>query len=469
MRLRDKLERLAAPSGLARLSSARDEAELRAHAVLESHVEREAFAGTDIEPRRAAPRAEVNRWQPAFDTHQDRIARLRSLIAGVSERDGSGVQRGVRRRGPLPLPVGELRDTAHGPVHLIETYLPPTHCHGRVEVRRALAVQAQLVSTLALDPRLGDVDFTRMLLLDTETTGLSGGTGTVPFLIGLAFFEDGALKVEQLFLRELGQEKPMLAYLAERLSQASCIVSYNGKAFDWPLLRTRSILSRVPLREPPAHLDLLHCARRILKGRLDSVRLAEVERAMLGHYREDDVAGALIPSLYLEYLRGGDVEPLRAVVEHNASDLIGLAAILPRLVEHFAEVRREDDPHDHLAFAKVALRAKDFARAESFARAAAEYTDHDALACEAHGVLASSSRKRGDARAAIAALHAALERSRTAEQAAALHCALSKLYERGAKDPLKAYAHARHTLEAEGPDAHGRRLGRLHRRLLKTR
>jgi hypothetical protein len=289
----------------------------------------------------------------------------------------------------------------------------------------------------------------------------------VPFLIGLAFFEEGALKVEQLFLRELGQERPMLAYLAERLAQASCIVTYNGKAFDWPLLRTRAILSRVPLCEPPAHLDLLHCARRILKGRLESVRLSEVERALLGHYREDDVHGSAIPTLYLEYLRGGEAEPLRAVIEHNASDLIGLAAILPRLCEHFAEVRKEDDPHDHLAFAKVALRAKDFERAESFARAAAQSTDQDALACEAHGVFASSSRKRGDAAAAIEALHASLERARTIEEVAATHLALAKLYERAAKDARKAYAHALHTMEVEGPEAHGRRLGRLHRKLLR--
>ena len=185
----------------------------------------------------------------------------------------------------------------------------------------------------------------------------------------------------------------MLAYLAERMAQASCIVSYNGKAFDWPLLRTRSILNRVPLAEPVAHLDLLHCARRLLKPKLESVRLTDVERELLGHYREDDVHGSAIPLLYLDYLRGGDVEPLLSVLEHNASDLIGLAAILPRIASHFAEVRSEDDPSEHLAYAKVALRARDFSARS--VRAAASRRD-SIRGGQAHQVVAASSRSRGD-------------------------------------------------------------------------
>jgi hypothetical protein len=310
------------------------------------------------------------------------------------------------------------------------------------------------------------VDWSRMLLLDTETTGLSGGTGTVPFLIGLGYFEDGALKVEQLFLRQLGEERPMLAYLAERMAKASCIVSYNGKSFDWPLLRTRSILNRVPLAEPVAHLDLLHCARRLLKSKMESVRLAEVERELLGHYREDDVHGSAIPLLYLDYLRGGEVSPLLAVLEHNASDLIGLAAILPRIASHFAEVRSEDDPSEHLAFAKVALRARDFQRAEAFAHAVTSGGARVALVREAHELVATSSKRRGDVGGAVAALHASLERAETAEQAALVHHALAKVYEHSLKDWSAAHAHARHTLAIEGPDAHGRRIGRLRRKLL---
>jgi len=402
---------------------------------------------------------------------RERIARLRSLIGEVADRARHTgqleSQRDKRRaRARATLPVGELRDTAHGTLHIVETFLAPDHCHGRVAVRGALSVDAGLVAKLALDPKLEGLDLSRMLLLDTETTGLAGGTGTVPFLIGLAFFEDGALKVEQLFLRELGEERPMLAYLAERLERASCVVSYNGKTFDWPLLRTRSILNRVPLAEPAAHLDLLHCARRLLKAKLDSVRLCEVERELLGHYREDDVHGSAIPLFYLDYLRGGEVEPLLSVLEHNASDLIGLAAILPRMVSHFEEVRAGDDPIDHLAFAKVALRARDYERAEAFARAAAGGGAAGALVRQAHQVVASSSRKRGDIMAAASALVACLEHTPTGPEAAIVHHALAKLYEHALKDLRAAHRHALHTMDAEGADAHGRRLGRLRRRLL---
>lgn len=443
MRLKDKLARLAHPT------------------VPEPELRREAVVRQDA----------LRAFDDGDQARRDRIARLRSMIGEVASRaqhtgDATAPRGSTRRSGPAPLPVGTLRETAEGPLHVIETFLEPGHCHGRVAVRDSLRVDASLVAKLALDPKLEAVDLTRMVMLDTETTGLAGGTGTVPFLIGLAYFEDGALKVEQLFLRQLGEERPMLAHLRERLASASCVVSYNGKAFDWPLLRTRSILNRVPLAEPPAHLDLLHCARRLLKAKLQSVRLCEVERELLGHYREDDVPGSLIPALYLDYLRGGDVKPLLGVLEHNASDLIGLAAILPRIASHFDEVRSGDDPIDHLAFAKVALRARDLDRAEAFARAAAGGGGESAVVRQAHELVAAVSKKRGDAPGTITALRACLERAESELQAAVVHHALAKVYEHDMKDFGAAHRHARHTLEIEGPLAHGRRIGRLRRRLL---
>jgi len=443
VRLRDKLARLPQPS---RFSD-------------------------DIPDEHAVREGVVRAFDDGDGARLDRIARLRTMIGQVANRaqhtGQASLRRAPGRRGPEPLPVGETRQTPDGPLHVIETFLEPGHCHGRVAVRGALSVDASIVAKLALDPKLASVDLSRMIMLDTETTGLAGGTGTVPFLIGLAYFEEGALKVEQLFLRQLGQERPMLAHLAERLAQASCIVSYNGKAFDWPLLRTRSILNRVPLPEPVAHLDLLHCARRLLKPKLDSVRLCEVERELLGHYRSDeDVPGSLIPLLYLDYLRGGDVKPLLGVLEHNASDVIGLAAILPRMASHFSEVCSQDDPIDHLAFAKVAMRARDFERAEAFARAATGGGGASAVVRDAHQVVAATSRKRGDLGAAVRALLACLERTETALQAAFVHHALAKIYEHDLKDFGAAHRHARHTLEIEGPLAHGRRIGRLRRKLL---
>jgi uncharacterized protein YprB with RNaseH-like and TPR domain len=407
----------------------------------------------------------------------ERIAQLRALIADVIAREPlparSGANEVAREIAALPprdraLLPGEVRDTEHGPLRLIERWLLPQHCHGRVAVAGALAADVAVLAQLAFDPALQAADLSRLLILDTETTGLSGGTGTVPFLIGLAFFESGVLKVEQLFLDELGGEAPMLHHLRQRLASASMVVSYNGKAFDWPLLRTRFLLNRVALPPLPPHLDLLHCARRLLRPRMDSVRLVDVERALLGFYREDDVDGSEIPALYLGYLRTRDPRDLLPVLTHNAHDVIALAALLERLCTRYASVQQSADPDEHLACARVALKARDLGRAQAFARAAADGGGDAVLSRAAHALCAQVAKKRGDTLDAASAWLRALELQASAANNAQVHLALARLYERDLRDLPRAYAHARWTWPAEDARAHGRRLGRLHRRLLRS-
>jgi uncharacterized protein len=177
----------------------------------------------------------------------------------------------------------------------------------------------------------------KWLFLDTETTGLAGGTGTYAFLTGLAWWDGGGLQVEQLFLRDFSEEHSLLQALAERLAERPVLVTFNGKTFDWPLLENRFTMTRT-IRVPPlaAHLDLLHPARALWKLRLGSVRLVELERhvldaARLGWDREDDVASAMIPQFYFDYLRGGTARPLAGVVKHNQMDLRGLAALFGKI------------------------------------------------------------------------------------------------------------------------------------------
>jgi uncharacterized protein YprB with RNaseH-like and TPR domain len=413
------------------------------------------------------PRRRLQAALPAELGRPERIAQLRALIGEVIARDGRHDRRPAPRRGPQPLPFAETRETAAGALHVVERWLSPQHCHGRVAVGNALQVEASLVAALALDPALADVDVSRMLIIDTETTGLAGGAGTVPFLIGLGLFDEGVLKVEQLLLRDLGSEAPLLHHLAARMSGASVLVTYNGKAFDWPLLRARFVLNRVPLPEPPRHLDLLHCARRVLKARLGSVRLCEVEVALLGLRREDDIEGAEIPGRYLRYLRGEDPRTLLPVLAHNEQDVVALAALLWRLCAHFASVRAEDDPLDHLAYAKLALRGNDLARARAFAEAAIRGSDAAQLRLEAQALRALAARRGGDAQSAAHAWHEALADAHCQRSAGQVHLALSRLYERELRDLARAHSHAQFTLPAEGPEAHGRRLGRLQRKLAR--
>ena len=365
-------------------------------------------------------------------------------------------------RGALP---GGLRETEHGALHLIDEYLEPRHHHGRTPIASALQVSAERLAQLALNPELESIDLRRALFFDTETTGLAGGTGTVPFLIGIAWFEDESMRIQQLFLPEMGKEAPMLHWLRERVQQSSCVVSFNGKAFDWPLLRTRFVLNRVPAPSLPPHLDLLHCARRVLRPRLQSVRLVELERKVLGMYREDDVSGALIPQLYFDYLDGGDVSPMAKVIEHNANDLIALAALVAELVGHFDEVHGSDDPRDHLAYAKVAERTGDPARARSFAVAAANGGGEARCTVEACLLNARMARRGGEIDDEEQALLGALEAADTDELRAAVRVALAKFYEHRRKDLARALEHATGTALAEGEAAAERRVNRLRRRL----
>src|SRR6202522_4434245 len=181
------------------------------------------------------------------------------------------------------------------------------------------------------------------LLLDTETTGLMGGTGTYPFLVGIAWWDAGGLEVEQFFMREHSEEHALLVTLAERMAERRVLVTFNGKSFDWPLLETRFRMTRkIAPPVPRAHLDFLHPARNLWRIRLGSVRLAELEKHVLGWNRGADLISAMIPQYYFDYLRGGSPEPLVQIFLHNQMDLRGLAGLASRILAPLAEPDTQD-------------------------------------------------------------------------------------------------------------------------------
>jgi len=364
---------------------------------------------------------------------------------------------------------GEIEDTEYGPLRCVTTPYAEDHQHGSVPVALALSVAARDLSILALDPALEGVDFSRALYIDTETTGLAGGSGTIPFLVGMAWFEGRNLTVEQLLLEKPGHEGPILRRLAERLSRASCIVSYNGKSFDWPLLRTRFILNRVPAPAVPAHLDLLHCARRVYKRRLGAVRLVHLEEQVLGFTRVDDIAGEMIPQTYLGFLRGQvPASALEPIVEHNRSDLVALAAIMGELVRRFS-TEHHQDARDSLGYAQVAARAEDHVRAVGLAEQAAEDDVRGELAPQALFLAGQLYARKGDFEAAIQRYEASIEAAAgDLSQAAPARLALAKLFERSKRDLAAALAHAWHTAPAEGDAARDKRVARLSLRIERT-
>jgi hypothetical protein len=175
---------------------------------------------------------------------------------------------------------------------------------------------------------LSGLHFRSAIFFDIETTGLGIGVGLVAFLVGVGTFEDGEFCLRQYFLRDYGEEQPLLYLLSLQMQHLRWWVSFNGRSFDLPVLQTRFICAgqEMPLAEAP-HLDLLHPARRLWRQRLGSCRLSSLEANILGLSRESDVPGWLIPDLYFDYLRYGEAGPLRQVFLHNALDILSLVSL----------------------------------------------------------------------------------------------------------------------------------------------
>ena len=216
----------------------------------------------------------------------------------------------------------------------------------------------------------------------------------------------------------------------------------------------------------PAHLDLLHCARRVYKRRLGSVRLIHLEEQILGFTRVDDIPGELIPETYLGFVRGRvPASALAPIVEHNRNDLVALAAILGELTGRFRGEHPRQDARDQLGFAGVAARGADHVRALSFAQGAAEADLRGELAPEAHYLTGELRLKAGDLPGAERAFLLSVESAcGFASRAGRAHLALAKLYEHRLKRFAAALQHARAALPHEGEDAAARRIERLRRK-----
>jgi uncharacterized protein len=244
------------------------------------------------------------------------------------------IRRIESRRPPRPAPEpveqvvgGELIDTPAGPLVVVRREYPLSHQHGRLALAHALGVSASLLALIARAEE-APAEPCRLLFLDTETTGLAGGTGTYAFLVGVGYVEGDRFVVVQHFMRDFDEEPALLHALEPLLERASGLVTFNGSGFDLPLLETRFVLARRRWPAPLGHLDLLRPARRVWSARFDDCRLATLEREILGLVREEDVPGALIPALYFDFLRFRRTAPLARVFAHNRADVLSLAALL---------------------------------------------------------------------------------------------------------------------------------------------
>ena len=227
---------------------------------------------------------------------------------------------------------GKFIPTPFGDSFVRENYFPQDYRCGEVELFQIFQSSTKIISSLARDDRLKEIDINKTVFLDTETTGLAGGAGTYIFLVGVGYFEGDQFCVRQYFMRDFNEERALLSAVNELLSNFEAIVSYNGKTFDVPLIQSRFIMSGMKLNlENPGHFDLLYPARRLWKRRLENCSLSTVERDILGVIRENDVPGYLVPEIYFRYLKTKDARALKQVFEHNLQDILSLVALVSRM------------------------------------------------------------------------------------------------------------------------------------------
>jgi hypothetical protein len=223
---------------------------------------------------------------------------------------------------------GSYRETALGEVFVSEQLFEKTYHHGVAPLLPS--AQMGIIAQWAGQSRLAELPLERFVFLDTETSGLAGGTGTYAFLVGVGRFVENHFLLQQFFMRDPAEESALLEGLADFLAPAEVLVTFNGKAFDAPLLNTRYSLHRIPVPfKGYAHLDLLPLSRRLWRDRLPSRALKYIEEHVLGMARStEEVPGYEIPWLYFDYLRSGDARPLEGVFYHNAMDVVAMAALL---------------------------------------------------------------------------------------------------------------------------------------------
>lgn len=276
-------------------------------------------------------------------TITEQLAHLRQTVSAI-DRKYAGLPSPATPR-PRPNPAGFVEELLTGEVvetpcgeHFETEKLYTRHqLHGSYEISDLLELAPDLLASLSAGA-IPHAHPTTWAFLDTETTGLAGGSGTCAFLIGVGSIDSEGFRVRQFFMRDYDEEASQLYALNQYLARFDVLVTYNGKSFDQPLLETRFTMQRA--RHPfsdMVHLDLLHGARRLFKLRLESCRLVHLENQILGVERHGDVPGDLIPYVYFEYLRTEQAFRLIPIFHHNVLDIVSLACLTGVIPEAFRD------------------------------------------------------------------------------------------------------------------------------------
>src|SRR5512146_393777 len=331
--------------------------------------------------------------------------------------------------------AGTVLPTALGETFVYEEHFAADYRHGLASIR--LDVPLTIISAWASEPRLSSIDLSSFIFLDTETSGLAGGTGTYAFLVGAARFIDGEFVLKQFFMRDPAEEPALLEALADFLAAGQALVTFNGRAFDAPLLSTRYTLHSIPNPfKDFAHLDLLPLSRRLWRARLESRALKYLEENILRAPRtSEEVPGYEIPWLYFDYLRTGDARPLKGVFYHNAMDVVAMAGLLNYVATMLADPFHEGIEHalDVISIARLFEDLGEWETAARLFERGLQMTLTESDFWEAVRRLSVLQKRRGDFDEAL----------RLWEQAATqghiyAHVELAKYYEHRQSDPKAA-------------------------------
>jgi uncharacterized protein YprB with RNaseH-like and TPR domain len=325
------------------------------------------------------------------DSKQDRLSELRRKIERVMNRREHIIASGTALRGNATPSLedvvpGEEARTPYGNFFMSRNTLKAGDPHGNARVCDFSCASMEATAFFAGLKAFQGMRIEDGLFLDTETTGLAGGTGTFPFLIGLGWFEASSFVTCQLFARDFSEEGAMLRHLSELASNKRFLVTFNGKAFDLNLLATRFILNRCreTLTTMP-HVDLLHPSRRILAHRLENARLTTIEAHVLGVERDGDIPGFEIPQRYFDWLRRRDGRLLGDVFEHNRMDVVSMASLLKYLTDLVdGQEMERSHPGDQLRLAALVYERGDCERAAKIL---------EALTLSHHADVATSARR----------------------------------------------------------------------------
>ena len=410
---------------------------------------------------------------------QEQLAALRRRVARI-DRKYAGAAAATppppRERDEKParyfieeLMSGEVVRTPHGEHFETEKLWERHRRHGSVDISDLAELPSNLLESLS-EGEIASAPPARWAFLDTETTGLAGGTGTYAFLIGVGAIGPEGFRLRQFFMRDYGEEASLLWRLAEHLSQYDVLITYNGKAYDQPLLETRFRMARA--RHPferLLHLDLLFGARRLWKLRLESCRLVDLENQILGVERQGDLPGEMIPYCYFEFLRTKRAFELVPIFHHNAIDILSLAcltAIVP-LAFRAPEEARLLHGADFIGLARWLDRGERYEEALRLFRRAVGLGLPDHLLFRTLWDIASLEKRLGRAEARLAAI-SELAGSRNPYRVKALE-ELAKHYEHRERNFPMALEMVRTAEQLENSPSLRRRAERIGRKLEKAR